>query len=505
MLQIAFMRSRGFQMQSQVQLSKIPVEPMRHARYAMIGSPRTDVPCTSGSLRGRHFQESKVVLIFPAPPAQKHVAGRRRSKGTVSEEQSAMVLLRRLGPGFVTGTSDDDPSAIATYAQAGAQFGLAQLWTALITWPMMSAIQEMCGRIGMVTGLGLAAVMRRHYPRPIVYALVFSQVVVNCITIGADLSGMALSGQLLWHLPYVAWLAITTCVTIPLIVFVPYGKYVSYLRVVGLTLLTYIAAAATIRVDWGAVLHATFVPTIRLDRDFMLALVAVLGTTISPYDFFWQSSEEIEELLEHHAIRREGQRPPEQALNLPWLRIDTTFGMFVSNLIMYFIILAAAFTLHQHGITSVNTAADAAEALRPLGGPATFWLFALGIMSSGLIAIPVMAGSSAYAVAGALHWRGSLTKAPRKEPAFYWVIVASSLLGLLVNALPIPPFKMLFYAAALSGVMAPAMIFMVMSMARNPRIMRAHVNSVASNVLGWILFALMSASLLALIAFFRNG
>jgi NRAMP (natural resistance-associated macrophage protein)-like metal ion transporter len=418
-----------------------------------------------------------------------------------------MVLLRRLGPGFITGTSDDDPSAIATYAQTGAQFGLAQLWTALITWPMMSAIQEMCGRIGMVTGLGLAAVMRRHYPRPILYALVFAQVIVNSVTIGADLSGMAQSGQLLWHLPYVVWLAITTCVTIPLIVFVPYGKYVSYLRIVGLTLLTYVAAAATLKIDWPAVLYATFVPTLRIDRDFLLALIAVLGTTISPYEFFWQSSEEVEELVEHHTIRHEGLRPPERALKLRWLRLDTAFGMFVSNLVMYFIILTAAVALRAHGVTNVDTAAQAAEALRPLGGAATFWLFTLGIMSAGLISIPVLAGSSAYAVAGAFHWPGSLAKSPKKEPAFYWVIVASSLLGLLVNLLPIPPFKMLFYAAALSGVTAPGMILVVMSMARNPHIMRSHVNSRLSNFLGWILFALMSASLviLVLLAFFRSG
>ena len=423
----------------------------------------------------------------------------------MSGELGPMRVLGRLGPGFVTGTSDDDPSAIATYAQSGAQFGLGQLWAALITWPMMSAIQEMCGRIGMVTGLGLAAVMRRHYPRPIVYALVFLQVIVNSVTVGADLSGMAQSGQLLLHLPYNAWLAITTCVTIPLIVFVPYGRYVSYLRIVGLTLLTYVFAAATIKIDWGTVIRATFVPTLTFDRNFMLALVAVLGTTISPYEFFWQSSEEVEELVQHHAIRHEGIRPRENALRLRWLRLDTVFGMFVSNAIMYFIILTAAFTLHLHGVTNVDTAAQAAEALRPLGGDATFLLFAVGIMSAGLISIPVLAGSSAYAVAGALHWPGSLTKSPKKEPGFYWVIVASSLAGLVVNVLPIPPFKMLFYAAALSGVIAPAMILMVMSMARNPRIMRSHVNSTASNILGWILFALMSASVVALIAFFRIG
>src|SRR5579863_2890197 len=284
-------------------------------------------------------------------------------------------LFKRLGPGFITGVSDDDPSAIATYAQTGAQFGFAQLWTAPFVWPLLSAIQEMCGRIGRVTGLGLAGVMRRHYARPVVYTLVGIQVLVNTVTVGADLSGMAQSGQLLWHIPYLAWLAITTCVTIPLIVFVPYAAYVAYLRIMGLTLLSYVAAAATLKIDWHALLRATFIPTLRFDKDFLLALVAVLGTTISPFEFFWQSSEEVEELVQEHAISHEGERPAEGQLHLRFVRWDTAFGMFVANLVMYFIILVSALTLGAHGITTIDTAAQAAQALRPLAGSATFVLF----------------------------------------------------------------------------------------------------------------------------------
>ncbi|HEY1726820.1 MAG TPA: Nramp family divalent metal transporter [Candidatus Baltobacteraceae bacterium] len=404
-------------------------------------------------------------------------------------------LFKRLGPGFITGVSDDDPSAIATYAQSGAQFGLAQLWTAPFVWPLLSAIQEMCGRIGRVTGLGLAGVMRRHYARPIVYVLVGTQVLVNTVTIGADLSGMAQSGQLLWHIPYLVWLAITTCITIPLIVFIPYAIYVAYLRVIGLTLLSYIAAASTLKIDWHALLRATFIPTLRFDKDFLLALVAVLGTTISPFEFFWESSEEVEELVQEHAISHEGERPSEGQLHLAFVRWDTAFGMFVANLVMYFIILASALTLGAHGITTVDTAAQAAQALRPLAGNATFALFTLGIMSAGLISIPVIAASSAYAVTGALDLPGSLAERPSKEPTFYWIIVGTSLAGLLVNALPIPPFRLLFYSAVLSGIISPVMVFMVINLARSSRVMGRHANSPLSNALGWILFAIMTASL----------
>jgi len=410
-------------------------------------------------------------------------------------------LFKRLGPGFITGVSDDDPSAIATYAQTGAQFGFAQLWTAPFVWPLLSAIQEMCGRIGRVTGLGLAGVMRRHYARPLVYTLVGIQVLVNTVTIGADLSGMAQSGQLLWHIPYLAWLAITTCITIPLIVFIPYATYIAYLRVIGLTLLSWVAAAATLKINWHVLLRATFVPTLRFDKDFLLALVAVLGTTISPFEFFWQSSEEVEELVQEHAISHEGERPSEGQLHLRFVRWDTAFGMFVANLIMYFIILVSALTLGVHGITTIDTAAQAAQALRPLGGSATFALFALGIMSAGLISIPVIAGSSAYAVTGALDLPGSLAVRPSKEPAFYWIIVGTSLAGLLVNALPIPPFRLLFYSAVLSGIISPVMVFVVINLARSTRVMGRHANSPLSNALGWTLFAIMTATLVVWIVF----
>jgi len=268
-----------------------------------------------------------------------------------------------------------------------------------------------------------------------------------------------------------------------------------------LTLLSYIAAAATLKVDWHALLRATFIPTLRFDKDFLLALVAVLGTTISPFEFFWQSSEEVEELVQEHAISHEGERPSEGQLHLAFVRWDTAFGMFVANLVMYFIILVSALTLGAHGITTIDTAAQAAQALRPLAGHATFALFTLGIMSAGLISIPVIAGSSAYAVTGALDLPGSLAERPSKEPTFYWIIVGTSLAGLLVNALPIPPFRLLFYSAVLSGIISPIMVFMVVNLARSSRVMGRHANSPLSNVLGWILFGIMTLSLVTWIVF----
>jgi Mn2+/Fe2+ NRAMP family transporter len=285
----------------------------------------------------------------------------------------------------------------------------------------------------------------------------------------------------------------------------PYHKYVVYLRIIGITLLAYVAAAATIKIDWTRVLQETVVPHVSLDKNFMLGLVAILGATISPYEFFWQANEEVEELVEHHAIRKEGHKPAERAIHLGWLRVDTWSGMFVCNAIMYFIMLTAAFTLFPHGVHNVDTAAQAAEALRPLAGSATFLLFALGIVSAGLISIPVMAGASAYAVAGAFNWQRSLEKTPKQEPKFYAVIAGSAVAGLLVNLLPIPPFKMLFYTAVLNGFISPLMIFMVLRIGRDPAIMGRHTNPAYANVMGWMLFVAMSLSLAALIFYSLKG
>lgn len=417
---------------------------------------------------------------------------------------SAGNLLSRfwqhLGPGFVTGTSDDDPSAIGTYAQAGAQLGFSQLWLALFTFPFMAVIQEMSGRIGLVTGQGLATVIKRQYAKPLLYGIIFLQVITNTVNIGADLSAMADSARLLLPIPYIAWLGIVTCITVPLVVLVPYRVYCSYLKFLGLTLLTYVAAAFTIKTNWRDVLHATFIPTIRFGKDFLLTFVAVLGTTISPYEFFWQDSEEVEELIAEHKISKAGETPVVDPNAIKFLRWDTAFGMFFSNLITYFIILVSAVALGRHGITNVQTAADAAQALRPLAGHFAFLLFTAGILSAGLLSIPVMAASSAYAIAGTFDWTQSLSRKFRDAPAFYLVIIASCLVGLLVNFTPVHPFKLLYYTAILNGFISPPLLFVVIQISGNRRIMGEFANPPIFNVAGWILFACVTLALIVLLA-----
>ncbi|MDQ2866025.1 MAG: divalent metal cation transporter [Candidatus Eremiobacteraeota bacterium] len=405
-------------------------------------------------------------------------------------------LFKRLGPGFVTGASDDDPAGIGTYVQTGAQFGYAQLWIALFSFPVMAAVQEMCGRIGMVTGQGLASVIRRNYAPPVLLFIVGIQVVTNTINIGADLSAMAESTELLWHVPYYALLLAATFLISALIVLVPYRYYAAYLKFVALALLTYVVSAFTVHVDWKQVALATVVPHFEWSKGFVLTLIAVFGVTISPYEFFWQASEEVEELVYDKKIPAAGKgRPNTSKADVRILRNDTIFGMFFSNAITFFIIITAAATLHAHGHTDVQSATQAAQALRPLAGPLTFILFTAGIVSSGLLAIPVMAGSSAYAVAGAFDWPRSLGTPFWREWRFYGIIVASCFVGLLVNATHVPPFKLLYYSAVLNGIVSPPLLFIVTQIAGNGKIMREQANSRFSNFAGYSLCAFMSLAL----------
>lgn len=410
------------------------------------------------------------------------------------------ALLKRLGPGFVTGASDDDPAGIGTYIQTGAQFGYLQLWVALFSTPFMTAIQEMSGRIGLVTGQGLAAVIRNNYALPVLLFIVVIQVATNTINIGADLSAMAESAQLLWHIPYYVLLTLTTFITMGLIVLVPYRNYAIYLKFLGLALLTYVVSAFTVHVDWRHALAATFVPHFHWDKGFILTLIAVFGVTISPYEFFWQCNEEVEELVAVHALEQEGSsRPLTSRGGIRFLFYDTAFGMFFSNAIMFFIIVAAAATLNAHGLTNVQSAVEAAQVLKPLAGAFTFFLFAVGIVSSGLLAIPVMAASSAYAVGGAFNLPRTLSKPFWQEWWFYGIIAASCMIGVLVNVLHVPPFKLLYYSAVLNGVISPVMLFMVTQIASNRRIMKQFTNSRFSSAMGWTLCAFMTLALVAFV------
>jgi len=412
-------------------------------------------------------------------------------------------FLRILGPGFVTGAADDDPSGIGTYSQTGAQFGYNQLWTALFTFPFMTVIQEICGRIGMVTGKGLARVIREQYAKPILFGAVAILCVANTVNIGADLGAMASAGQLLVGVPFAVWLVAITVVTVALEVFVPYPTYARFLKYLTLSLVAYIVVAFLVKAPWSQVAYHTFVPSFSWSRDYLLNIVAILGTTISPYLFFWEASQEAEEDVAHHRIRSYGKGVPRiTKTDLREMRLDNLTGMFFSNLVMFFIIVTAASTLGVSGITNIQTADQAAEALRPLAGDFTYFLFALGIIGTGLLAVPVLAGSAAYALSEAFGWRAGLHYKFKQAKAFYLIIGISTAIGLLVNFSGIQPFQLLYYTAILNGIVAPPLMIMLLLVGSNKKVMGEHTNSAFSNVAGWIITLVMLIAAVALLVTF---
>jgi NRAMP (natural resistance-associated macrophage protein)-like metal ion transporter len=415
-----------------------------------------------------------------------------------------MKLLKKIakliGPGFITGASDDDPSGIATYAQTGAQFGYHQLWTAFLTTPFMVTIQEMCGRIGLVTGRGLAGVIREHYARPFLYGAVTLLVIANGVNIGADLGAMASVGQMLVGLPFAVWLIGLAILTLLLEIFVSYRTYAKYLKYLTLSLLTYVLVTFIVKQDWSQIFYSTIIPRIELSREYIFNLVAIFGTTISPYLFFWQASEEVEEEVAHHKLRTMGKGVPRITLgDVKQMDRDTVVGMIFSNLIMFFIIVTAASTLHLNGITNIETASQAAEALRPLAGNFAYILFALGVLGTGLLAIPILAGSASYAVAEAVGWREGLYRKFKQAHGFYGVMALATLFGILVNFTPIKPFQMLYYTAALNGILAPPLMIMILFIANNKKVMGQYTNTRTSNVMGWIITLVMGAGAITLI------
>jgi NRAMP (natural resistance-associated macrophage protein)-like metal ion transporter len=409
-------------------------------------------------------------------------------------------LLGKVGPGFITGAADDDPSGVATYAQTGAIFGYSQLWLVWFTSPFMIVIQQMCGRIGMVTGKGLAGVILDNYPKSVLYVTVSLLVVANTINIGADLGAMASSAQMLLGLPFLFWLVLITGSIIALEILVPYKIYSRILKYLALTLFTYVLAAFVVRLDWDEVLYATLIPHIEISAAFLLNIVAILGTTISPYLFFWQASEEVEEEVADGRIPDMGiRRPCVTRQGIVEMNRDTVIGMFFSQIIMFFIIVTTAATLHASGITTIQTASQAAEALRPLAGDLSYLLFAAGIIGTGLLAVPVLAGASAYAVAETAGLREGLGKNPGRAPGFYVVIALSVLVGMSLDLLGISPITALYYAAALNGLAAPPLMALVTRIANREDIMGRFVNSRESNILGWVIVLIMALTGAALI------
>jgi len=420
--------------------------------------------------------------------------------------KSLKRALSKIGPGFITGAADDDPSGVATYSQTGAIFGYSQLWLVWFSSPFMIVIQQMCGRIGLVTGKGLAGVILEHYSKPVLYAAVALLVAANTINIGADLSAMASSAQLLVGLPFVFWLVVMTVFVTALEVFVPYRAYAKVLKYLAMTLFAYVVTAFIVGLDWRTVALNTVIPHIQVSTDYLLNIVAILGTTISPYLFFWQASEEVEEEVMYGRIPDMGEGTPvvdEQ--DVADMRADTFGGMLYSQLIMFFIIITTAATLHLSGVGTIETASQAAEALRPLAGDLAYVLFAAGIIGTGLLAVPVLAGSSAYAVAETTGWREGLSKRARAAPGFYLVIAASTLVGMSLGWLGIDPIRALYYAAALNGLAAPPLMALVITIANRSDVMGPFVNSRASNVLGWTIVLVMAVAGIALLLNLATG
>lgn len=409
-------------------------------------------------------------------------------------------IFSMLGPGFVSGASDDDPSGIGTYAQTGAQFGYGQLWTPPFSFPFMVVVQEMCGRVGMVTGKGLANVIRKHYSRRLLFSMVALLFLANTINIGADLGAMAASGQLVFGIPFAFWLIAVTAVSVILQIYVPYPTYARFLKYLAFSLLSYIVVAFVVKQPWDTIIAHTFVPTFTFSKAYLFNFVAILGTTISPYLFFWEADQEAEEDFTRNRVRSYGKGVPKvTSSDIRDMRLDTVIGMVFSNLVMFFIMVTAASTLHASGITSVETADQAALALKPFAGEFASALFAIGVIGTGLLAVPVLAGSASYALSEAMGWRAGLHNTFKKARAFYWVIIISTLIGALINFIGIPPFKMLYYTAVLNGIIAPPLLILLMRIGNNKKILGEHVNGPVSNILGWTIAIIMSAAALALI------
>jgi NRAMP (natural resistance-associated macrophage protein)-like metal ion transporter len=399
-------------------------------------------------------------------------------------------FFSNLGPGLITGAADDDPSGISTYSVTGAAFGYTPLWTALFSFPLMAAVQLMCARLGMVTGRGLAGVVRLHYPRWVLWSACALLVTANVVNIGADLGGMAEVTQLLTGVNSLFWTPVYAVFIVALLFWTSFRTIARIFKWLTLVLFAYVAAAFLAHPDWAAVLRSTLIPRVEFTAMFWATLVGILGTTISPYLFFWQAAQEVEGEIAIGRVTVE-QRAGANQRELKWSRIDVVTGMFFSNLVMYFIILTAAATLHAHGKTNVATAREAAEALRPLAGDGAYLLFSLGLIGAGMLGVPVLAGSCAYAVAEAKDWVGSLDVHPPLAMQFYGVIGVAMAVGLALDFFGMDAVKMLFWSAVLNGVLAPPLVILIVLLTSSAAVMGKHKNGPLMRWLGWTCAAVM--------------
>jgi NRAMP (natural resistance-associated macrophage protein)-like metal ion transporter len=444
----------------------------------------------------------------PVHSHQPHPRSSER-KGTLEdvlarEPNAVRRFFKMLGPGLITGASDDDPSGIGTYAMAGAALGYTLLWTAWVTFPLMAAVQFICAKVGLVSGRGLAGVLRQHYPRTLLYAVVVGLLVANTINAGADLLAIAAGLNLLIPIPIVILIGPLALLILALQVWGSYRLIARTFKWLTLALFAYLGAAILARPDWGAVLRGTFVPTWQFDRTFLEMVVAILGTTISPYLFFWQASQEVEEEIAR-GHKRLWQRKGATEAELKYAAWDVSIGMLFSNVVMYFILLATAATLHRAGRTEIDSAAEAAEALRPLAGNAATVLMALGLIGTGFLTVPILTGSAGYAICETFGWKCSLDARPGQAKEFYIVLGASTLGGLLLDYVGINPMDALFWTAVINGFLAPPLLVVIMLIANNRAVMGKRVNGLGMNVLGWATTAVMFAAALGLVWTWSKG
>src|ERR1039457_2612515 len=427
--------------------------------------------------------------------AKKHLSNQNveKAKGSGYLKRSFAIL----GPGLITGAADDDPSGISTYSVAGAAYGYTTLWIALLTFPLMAAVQLMCARLGMVTGRGLAAAVRIYYPRWVLWGACSILVVANVINIGADLGGMAEATQLITGIRSLIWIPIYAIFIIGLLFWTSYKLIAKIFKWLTLVLFAYVVASFYAHVDWRHALAVTFVPHLEWSRGFLAVLVGILGATISPSLFFWQAAEEVEE--GRSKGRGLADRKNATAADLRSARADTMVGMFFSNFIMYFIILTTAATLHAHGQTDITTARQAAEALRPLAGNGAYLLFTLGLIGTGMLGVPVLVGSCAYAVAEGAVWRGSMADKPRSAPKFYAVMAVAMAVGLVLNYLGFNAVKLLFWSAVINGLLAPPLILLVILLTSSQKVRGKLVTPALLKYLGWATFAVMTAAAVGMI------
>lgn len=415
---------------------------------------------------------------------------------TKVEQQKSVKKIKRyweiLGPGLTTGAADDDPSGIATYSQTGSQYGFQLAWMALFSFPLMGLIQEMCARIGLVTGRGLAANIKRVFPRNILYICTLLLFVANTFNIGADLGALAKAAQLIKpQVDFGLLVVFFALLTMALQIFISYRVYARYLKYLTLLILSYVVTAFLIpELNWGEALRHSIIPSMTFSKDQIILICGILGTTISPYLFFWQTSQEIEQAItDGHST--ENSDPAVLSEQIHEMRVDSWSGMFLSNVVMFFIIIVTGATLFQHGITSINTAADAAAALRPLAGDSAYLLFALGIFGVGLLGIPVLAGSASYALSEAFGWKEGLRRKLKEAYGFYGIMIFATVIGIMLNFVGIDPIKALIYAAVANGLVAPVVMVLIVLISSNKSIMGTRVNHKITTIFGWTAVGIM--------------